>query len=92
MTNFSGHKIEKHEKHAAGGCGCGSHHAHGEAVDLAVPSDEGCCSGHGAKAGDQHLAVDSDSEHASHRAHGSCCGGHSATAPASRQSVRERAR
>ena len=92
MTDFSGHTIEKHDKHAAGSCGCGSHHAHAPAADAAVVHAEGCCSEHGAKAAGQHLAVDSNRERASHHAHGSCCGGHSTTAPAGQRAMRERDR
>lgn len=90
MLNLFKHSTTKHEGHAAGGCGCGSHPA--PATEAAAQADEGCCSGHGAKAGDQHLAVDSDRGHASHHAHDSCCGGHSATVPAGQPTARERAR
>lgn len=88
MLNLFKRSTTKHDRHEAGGCGCESRHARGEALNVAVPADEGCCSDRGAKAADERPAAETDRELASHHAHDSCCGGHSATAPAGQPTVR----
>jgi len=92
MLNLFKRSTTKREGHAAGGCGCGSHHTHAPAPDAAARADEGCCSGRGAKAVEERIAAETDHEHASRQAHGSCCGEHSATVPAGQPTVHGRGR
>lgn len=87
MLNLFKGSTTKHDRREAGGCGCGSHLAHG-APNTAEQTEESCCSGPGQNAEEQHAAV--HSKHASHHPHASCCGGHFATKPAHERAERTR--